>query len=86
MSNLTFTSDGAKIRHDDGTLSDAPSIPFYQYSFLRLKWVPICIRHKLVFKNDEAYGEHWTTICEEFGTKACPPSDYLFKLKGFKKA
>lgn len=79
-------SDRPQVIHDDGTVSDAQSIPFYQYSFLRLRWLPICIKHKLVFKNDEAYSEHWTPVCENFDHRDCPRSDYLFKLRGYHNA
>lgn len=86
MSNLRMTDEGTQIVHDNGTVSDAPSIPFYVYSFLRLRWIPLCMHHKLIFKNKEDFDEHWTPVCNRYDYKECPPSDYLFKLKGYKHA
>lgn len=77
-------SDTVQVLHEDGTVSTAQSIPFYQYSFLRLKWIPICQRHKLKFKSDADYNHHWTSVCEDYDYTQLPKSDFLHKLKGYK--
>lgn len=83
MSNVTITNDGPKIRHDDDTLSDAASIPFYQWSFLG-GWKPVCIRHNLIFMRPSSYEKHWTPVCEQHKTFDLPEHDMLARNRSFK--
>lgn len=83
MSSLTFTEDGPKMRHDDGSLSDAQSIPFYQWSFLG-GWKPVCVKHNLIFMRPSLYDRHWTPTCEGVKSSELPEHDMLIKNRRFK--
>lgn len=87
MSHLRISSefDGVREIDDNGVERTAQMIPFEVVSLLR-GWQPICIRHKLVFKNREAYDKHWTPVCDKFDYRDCPPSDHKRHLKGYSNA
>lgn len=76
--------DGVRYIDKDGTQHTAQAEPF-QVQTLFGRWKPICIRHKLLFKNREQFNEHWTPVCNEYETSEVPPSDYAKHLKGYTK-
>lgn len=83
MNNFTITNDGPKIRHDDGTLSDAPSVPFYQWSLLG-GWKAVCVKHNLMFMRKGGYERHWNTVCEGVAPGDLPEHDMAIKNRTFK--
>lgn len=86
MGTLHFSSEQEGITEidADGTITRPIPVPFEQWSFLG-GWKPICIKHKLLFQHRRSYYDHYTTVCNDFNTSECPPSDYAIKLKKYKR-
>lgn len=84
---IRFSSefDGPRLTDQNGVERVPQSEPFAVQTRLG-GWQPICIRHKLVFKDRKHYDDHWTPVCENFDYKECPPSDLKKHLKGYSKA
>jgi hypothetical protein len=84
MSYLSFSDEGVTEVADDGTVSRPTPVPFEQWSFLG-GWKPICIKHKLLFQRRQSYYDHYTTLCNDYKTSECPPSDLAIQLKGYRR-
>jgi hypothetical protein len=82
IAHFRFTDDGMQHVADDGTVTRAYPVPF-QVKTLFGNWRPICVKHKLIFKNEGSHYEHWTPQCDNIKLTEYPSSDMKWKLKGY---